>query len=118
MRPYYKLLELVSLAEGFLKFIKDPTSKDYDRIIPKLDDTIKRVNQRLVIYPKPNDNYVVMFPQIIELHRILLEIIAVSTRIELNKLRKSVLALVLTPESNIEQWNNAGLTILNIQVLQ
>ena len=79
MRPYYKLL--VSLAEGFLKFIKDPTSKDYDHIIPKLDDAIIRVNQILVIYPKPNDNYVVMFPQSIELHRILLEIIDVSIRV-------------------------------------
>ena len=77
MRPYYKLLALVSLAEGFLKFIKDPTNKNYDHIIPKLDDEIKRENQIFVIYPKPNDNYVVMFPQSIELHHILLEIIDV-----------------------------------------
>ena len=41
MRPYYKLLELVSLAEAFFKFIRDPTSKDYDHIIPKLDDALK-----------------------------------------------------------------------------
>ena len=87
MCPYYKLLELVSLAEGFLKFIKDPTSTDYDLIIPKLDDAIKRVNQILLIYPKPNDNYIIMFPQSIELHHILLKIIDVSTQIELNKLK-------------------------------
>ena len=53
-----------------------------------LDDAIKMINQVLLIYPKPNDNYVVMFPQSIELHHILLEIIDVSTRVELNKLEK------------------------------
>ena len=110
MHPYYKLIELVSLAEEFLKFIKDPTGKDYDHIIPKLDDAIKRVNQILVIYPKPNDNYVVMFPQSIELHHILLKIIDVNTRIELNKNRKTLLSLVLTPESKAEQWNNPSVT--------
>ena len=96
--------------------MKDPTSKDYDHLIPKLDDAIERVNQILVIYPKPNDNYVVMFPQSIELHHILLEIIDISTRIEFNKIRKALLSLALTPESNIEQWNNASLTIDNILI--
>ena len=102
MRPYYNLLGLVSLSEGFLKFLKDPQQKDYDHLIPKLDDAIKRVNQIPVIYPKPNDNYVVMFPQCVDLHRILLEIIDISSRIELNKLSNSVLSLALTVESSIE----------------
>ena len=88
MRPYYKLLELVDLGSGFLKFIKDPQQKDYDHINPKLDDALKRVNMILAVYPKPHDYYVVMFPQSIELHHMLLEIIDVSTRIELNKLEK------------------------------
>ena len=65
-------------------------------------------------YPKNTDNYIVVFPQSIELHRILLEIIGVSTQVELNKLRKSALIFVLIPEGNIEQWNNALLTIDNI----
>ena len=57
-----------------------------------------------------------MFLQSIDVHHILLEIIDVSTRIELNKLRKSVLTLALTPENNLEQLNNTSLTIDNILI--
>ena len=102
------------LAEGFLKIIKDPTQKDYDHVIPRLDDAIKRVNQIPAIYSKPIDNYTPLFPQSIDLHHILLEIIDISNQVELNKSRKSVLTLALTPENNAEQWNNASLTIDNI----
>ena len=63
MRPYYRSPQLVVLAEAFLKFMKEPTSKDYDHLIPKLDDAIKCVNQLSAIYSKHNDNYIVMFPQ-------------------------------------------------------
>ena len=55
MCPYFKLPELVTLAEEFLKFIEDPQQKDYEHITPKLDDAIKRVNQIMTIYPKNTD---------------------------------------------------------------
>ena len=114
MRPYYKTPQSVLLAEAFLKFMKE--NKDYDHHIPKLEDALKHVNQILAVYSKQNDNYLVMFLLVVDLHHILLEIIDVSNRIELNKLRKRVLILVLTPESNIKQLNNASLTTDNILI--
>ena len=102
MRLDYKTPQSVLLAEAFLKFMKE--NKDYDHIIPKLDDAIRHVNQVLAIYSKQNDNYLVMFLLVVDLHHILLELIDVSKRIELNKLRKSILSFALTPESNTEQW--------------
>ena len=114
MRPYYKTPQSVLLAEAFLKFMKE--NKDYDHLIPKLDHAITHVNQILAIYSKQNDKYLVIFAMVVDLHHILLEIIDVSSRIELNKLRKSVLSFALTPASNIEQWNNASLTIDNILI--
>ena len=77
MRPYYKTPQLVLLAEAFLKFMKE--NKDYDHLIPKLDDAIRHVNQILAIYSKQNDNYLVMFPMVVDLHHIFLEIIDVSS---------------------------------------
>ena len=68
MRPDFKLQELVTLAEGFLKFIRDPKQKDYDHVIPKLEATIKRVGQIMAVYPKPNDNFLPLFPQSMDLH--------------------------------------------------
>ena len=114
MCPYCKLPELVALAESMLVFIKKPKQSDYEHVILKLEDMMKRVNQILAIYPKPNDNYIPLFPHSIDHHHILLEIIDINNRVELNKLRKSVLTLALTPESNVKQWNNASLTIDNI----
>ena len=114
MRPYYKLSLLVSLAEGFLTFIKQ--QKHYDHIIPKMDDQITRVNQILTVYARPNDNYVVMFQVCIDLHHILLKIIDISTSIEFNKMRKVLISLALQPESDIQQWANASLTINNILI--
>ena len=104
----------MTLAEDFLTFIKE--QKDYDHITPKLDDQITPVNQILTVYARPNDNYVVMFQVCMDLHHTLLEIINISTRIELNKMRKAYLSHALEPESNIQQWANASLTINSIPI--
>ena len=103
MRHYFKLPELVTLAEGFLKFIKDPKQKDYDHVILKLDATIQRVGQIMAVYPKPNDNFLPLFPQSMDLHHILLEIIDISNQKELNMLKISLGDLALKPEAGIEQ---------------
>ena len=84
MRTYFKPPELLTLAEGFLKLIRDPKLKDYDHVIPRFDAAIKSVGQ------------------IINNGRVL------------NMLKISVSDLVLKPEADIEQWNNALLAVTNI----
>ena len=85
-------------------------------MIPRLDDQVARVNQILAVYARPNDNFVVMFPQSIALPHTLLEIIDVSSRIEHNIIRKALISHALLPESDIQQWANASLTINNILI--
>ena len=87
MRSYFKLTDLVTLADGFLKFVKDPKQKDYDHVIPKLDSAIKRVNQILALYPKPNANFVPLFPQSMDLRDVLLEKIDINNQRKLNALK-------------------------------
>ena len=45
MHPCFKLPELVAPAEGMLKWVKIQNKKDYDHVIPKLEDAITRINQ-------------------------------------------------------------------------
>ena len=91
MHPYFKLPELVTLAEGFLKFIRDPKQKDYDHVILSLDAVIKRVGQIMAVYPNPNDNF---FPSVSAEYRPsshkILEIIDISNQQELIMLKSSL----------------------------
>ena len=61
MRPYYKLPELISLANGFLAFMRDPAQKEFDYIISRLNDQITRTNSIMQYYPKLNDNSIVLY---------------------------------------------------------
>ena len=59
------------------QFMRDSSNKDFDHLIPQLIDAIKRVNQIISFCPKAglNDNFIVQFPQAIQLHLLLLQII-------------------------------------------
>ena len=105
MSSYFKLPELVTLAEGFLKFVKDPKQSYYEHVIRKLEDAIIRVNHILTIYPKPNDNFAFLFPQSIELHYVFLEITDISNQREINMLMSSVRDLALKTDIANDQWN-------------
>ena len=67
----------------------------------------------MAVYPKPNDDFLPLFPQSIVLHHILLEIIDIINQKELNMLKISVCDLTSKPEASIEQWNNALLAMTN-----
>ena len=62
-------------------------------------------------YPKLNDNYIVLYPQAIEVHKALLEVIDNCSIEELNAMKSYALHLTLKPESGSDQWYNAGLLI-------
>ena len=114
MRPYFKLPELISLANGFLAVTRDPAQKDFDHVIPRLNDQITRINSIMQYCPKLNDNYIVLYPQAIEIHKTLLEVIDSYSKAELNAMETCALYLALKPESGSDQWYNAGLLIFNI----
>ena len=75
MCPYYKLPELIQLANGVLEFLRDPAQKEFEYSISRLNDQITRIHSIMQYYPNLNDNYIVLYPQAIELHRALLEVI-------------------------------------------
>ena len=95
--------------------MRDPSSKDFDHLIPQLSDAIKRVNQIISFYPKAglNDNFIVQFPVCVQLRQLLLQIIDVCEMAELNFTKPFVL-LALTPDGELTQWNNAGTLLYNV----
>lgn len=101
------------LTKGVLTWIKDPKQKDYDHVIPKLEDAITCLNHTLSIHHKPNDKFVPLFPQSIELQYILFEIIDISNQTELNSLRNAVKNLALKPDA-VDQWNQALVAVNTI----
>ena len=116
MRPNYKINSLLKLADAFLNFMRDPSSKDFDHLIPQLSDAIKRVNQIISFYPKAglNDNFIVQFPVCVQLHQLLLQIIDVCEMAKLNFMKPFVLLFALTPDGELTQWNNAGTLLYNV----
>ena len=83
-------------------------------VVLRLDPAIKRVGQIIAVYPKPNDNFLPMFPQSMDLHHILLEIIDISNQKELNMLKISLGDLALKSEAGTEKWNITLLAVTNI----
>ena len=63
MRPYFMLPELILLANGFLAVMRDPTQKDFDHVIPRLNDQMTRINSIMQYYSKLNDNNIVLYPR-------------------------------------------------------